>query len=177
MNIGYARTSTLDQTAGYEAQLRALEEAGCNKVFQEQVSSVAQRAQLDAALDFMREGDTLIVTQLDRLAQDAGGDIRDFFRLIKDCLVRASSAAQSSLSVSDNIVNDAENQLRREMLPVPREDAAWLRRIAKSKQPELETMQKLPDLARFFDTHVVINYRNNEDWYDIHPLLEGFLEP
>ena len=69
MNIGYARTSTLDQTAGYEAQLRALEDAGCNKVFQEQVSSVAQRAQLDAALDFMREGDTLIVTQLDRLAR------------------------------------------------------------------------------------------------------------
>ena len=41
MLIGYARTSTLDQTAGFEAQLTELAQAGCEKVFSEQVSSVA----------------------------------------------------------------------------------------------------------------------------------------
>lgn len=71
MLIGYGRTSTLDQKAGLEAQIRELEEIGCEKLFIEQVSSVdiAARERLAEALDFIREGDTLIVTRLDRLAR------------------------------------------------------------------------------------------------------------
>ena len=71
--VGYARTSTTDQRAGLDAQLRDLEAAGCRKIFSEQVSSIGQRAQLDAALDYVREGDTLVVTKLDRLARSARG--------------------------------------------------------------------------------------------------------
>ena len=69
MLVGYARTSTLEQEAGLDAQLRDLKRVGCKKLFQEQVSSVGPRAQLEAALDFCREGDTLVVTKLDRLAR------------------------------------------------------------------------------------------------------------
>lgn len=71
MLVGYARTSTLDQTAGLEAQERDLRAAGCEKLFVEQVSSVdvAKREKLAEALDFIREGDALIVTKLDRLAR------------------------------------------------------------------------------------------------------------
>jgi DNA invertase Pin-like site-specific DNA recombinase len=69
MLIGYARTSTTEQLAGLEAQQRQLAATGCNKVFSEQVSSVAARDQLDAALEFVREGDALIVLRLDRLAR------------------------------------------------------------------------------------------------------------
>lgn len=69
MRIGYARTSTLDQTAGFEAQLVELQGAGCDKVFREQVSSVGRREQLTAALEFIRQGDTLVVSKLDRLAR------------------------------------------------------------------------------------------------------------
>lgn len=71
MHVGYARTSTLDQKAGLEAQERELAAAGCQRVFIEQVSSVdvAQRLKLEEALDFIREGDTLVVTKLDRLAR------------------------------------------------------------------------------------------------------------
>lgn len=68
--VGYARTSTLEQVAGFEAQLRELAAAGCGKLFQEQVSSVAKRHQLEACLDYLREGDTLVVTKLDRLARN-----------------------------------------------------------------------------------------------------------
>ena len=52
-----------------QAQERDLSAAGCDKLFIEQVSSVGKRQQLDAALDYVREGDTLIVTKLDRLAR------------------------------------------------------------------------------------------------------------
>lgn len=69
MDIGYARTSTIEQEAGFEAQLRELERCGCEKIFKEQVSSVAQRAQLEAAIEFARMGDTFVVTKLDRLAR------------------------------------------------------------------------------------------------------------
>src|ERR1700674_1541264 len=67
--VGYGRTSTTDQVAGLEAQVKDLKAPGCKKIFREQVSSVAERSQLDAALDYVREGDTLVVTKLDRLAR------------------------------------------------------------------------------------------------------------
>ncbi|MEM1010398.1 MAG: recombinase family protein [Myxococcota bacterium] len=71
MLIGYARTSTLDQTAGLESQKQELLQAGCEKIFEEQVSSVdiKAREKLADALEFVREGDALIVTRLDRLAR------------------------------------------------------------------------------------------------------------
>lgn len=71
MLIGYARTSTLDQTAGLEAQQRELATAGCERVYVEQVSSVdvGERLELARALDSIRSGDALVVTKLDRLAR------------------------------------------------------------------------------------------------------------
>ena len=67
--IGYARTSTLHQEAGFEAQIRQLQALGCDKLFQEQVSSVAARDQLNRAIEYAREGDTFVVTKLDRMAR------------------------------------------------------------------------------------------------------------
>ena len=67
--MGYARTSTLEQQAGMEAQLRDLRAAGAEKIFSEQTSAVGKRPQLDAALEFVREGDVLLVTRLCRLAR------------------------------------------------------------------------------------------------------------
>src|SRR6476660_2941745 len=69
MQVGYARSSTVDQEAGYQAQITTLKAAGCDKIFAEKVSSVAHRTQLEAAIDYAREGDTLVVTKLDRLAR------------------------------------------------------------------------------------------------------------
>lgn len=69
MKIGYARTSTVEQVAGLEAQERDLRAAGVEKLFAERVSSQGQRQELKAAIDFSREGDVLVVTKLDRLAR------------------------------------------------------------------------------------------------------------
>ena len=70
MLIGYARTSTTDQQAGFDAQLVELETYGCERTFKEQVSAVASRGELDRAIDMLREGDKLVVTKLDRLARN-----------------------------------------------------------------------------------------------------------
>lgn len=81
MRVGYARTSTTEQQAGLEAQQRDLLAIGCERIFIEQVSSVAQRQQLDDALRFVREGDTLTVTRLDRLARSTADLLKIIERL------------------------------------------------------------------------------------------------
>ena len=76
MLVGYARTSTKDQKYSLEAQIEQLTQAGCKKHYQEQVSSVdAKREQLEAALDYIREGDVLVVTKLDRLARSVADTV------------------------------------------------------------------------------------------------------
>lgn len=66
--IGYARVSTLDQDPAL--QLDALREAGCARVFVDQASgTLAERPELQAALDYLRAGDVLVVWRLDRLGR------------------------------------------------------------------------------------------------------------
>ena len=68
MLIGYARVSTVDQSLALQRD--ALKEAGCEKIFTEQISgAVADRPELASALQFARKGDTLVVWKLDRLAR------------------------------------------------------------------------------------------------------------
>lgn len=70
MLIGYRRSSTSDQVAGYQAQEAKLLATGCTRIFGEMTSSVAQRDQLEAALSFAREGDTLCTCDISRLARN-----------------------------------------------------------------------------------------------------------
>jgi DNA invertase Pin-like site-specific DNA recombinase len=69
--IGYARTSTIRQDAGLSAQVALLTREGVepDNIYSEKVSSVAERAQLEAAVRSLRRGDVLVVTKLDRLAR------------------------------------------------------------------------------------------------------------
>src|SRR5829696_3224885 len=69
MLVGYARSSTVEQKAGLIAQHDALSAVGCERTFSEQVSSVGKREQLEAAISFARDGDTFVITRLDRLAR------------------------------------------------------------------------------------------------------------
>lgn len=68
MLVGYARTSTMEQEAGLEAQKRDLDALDC-KIYAEQTSATGDRPKLRAAIEYLRDGDTLVVTKLDRLAR------------------------------------------------------------------------------------------------------------
>jgi DNA invertase Pin-like site-specific DNA recombinase len=77
MNVGYVRVSKREQNP--DLQRRELEAAGCERIFEERVSSREQtRPQLEAALDFCREGDVLVVWKLDRL----GRSIKELIELV-----------------------------------------------------------------------------------------------
>ena len=107
---------------------------------------------------------------IDQLARSTGGDIRDFFRLIQACLVKGASPGVS-LPIGDSVLTDVVNTMRREMLPIADDDKDWLKEIATSHQAELKSLDKLSTLGRYFDTRLVLDYRNGHDWYDVNPLL------
>ncbi len=78
MQIGYARVSTDDQST--ELQVDALRKAGCKRIFEEKVSGAKEaRPKLAEALEFMREGDELVVWKLDRL----GRSLKDLLSIIE----------------------------------------------------------------------------------------------
>lgn len=87
MLVGYARTSTTEQLASLDAQQRDLAGHGCEEIFVEQVSSVQRRDELEKALKFVRKGDTLVVTKLDRLARS----IPDLVRIMATLEAKSAS--------------------------------------------------------------------------------------
>lgn len=87
MLVGYARVSSVGQSLA--VQLEVLEAAGCGKIFAEKRSGVSRqdRPELADAISFVREGDTLVVTRLDRLARSAG----DLHTIVKQLAERGVS--------------------------------------------------------------------------------------
>jgi hypothetical protein len=118
-----------------------------------------------------RRGDwrTLLRDQerMDRLIDVSGGNLRDLFQLLREIILRTTVTPASA-----EVVDEAINQMRREFLPIANADARWLAQIARTHGAALDDMKGLPDLARFFDTHLVLCYRNGPEWYDVHPLIK-----
>ncbi len=83
MIVGYARTSTATQIAGLEGQQRELEAAGVEKLFKEQTSALGDRKALNDMIEFVREGDAVIVTRPCRLARSVADLCTTMTRLEK----------------------------------------------------------------------------------------------
>lgn len=117
---------------------------------------------------FPEWGEFLTREQLLRLAANSGGDLRDYFRLIKLCISQA--LYQQQLPLPDDVLDGAENDLRNDM-PLARDDRERLKKIQHSHEWELESLDKLPDFARLTEGKYILNYRNGTGWFDVHPLL------
>lgn len=80
--FGYARVSTVDQSL--DIQEAALRAAGCDMIRSEKRSATttAGRTELQTVLDFLRKGDVLMVTRIDRLARSIG-DLQDIVRNVR----------------------------------------------------------------------------------------------
>jgi len=123
MIVGYARVSSTGQSL--DIQHETLLEAGCEKVFAEKVSgrSTKDRVELMQAMDFVREGDTLVVTRLDRLARSVG-DLHQIIERLNEKKVAFKCLNQSGVDTDSSTgrlmlsilgaVAQFENDIRRE---------------------------------------------------------------
>jgi DNA invertase Pin-like site-specific DNA recombinase len=154
LRVGYARTSTLDQKHGLDAQLDELTAIGVEKIFQEQLSSVdGNRGQLDAAIDFVRSGDELIVTKLDRLARNVADLIEIERRLTAKgaALKVLSPSLDTSTSIgrlSFNVIASVAQFEREIMLERQREGIARAKREGKYKGRVPTARAKADDVRR-----------------------------
>ena len=123
MLIGYARVSSTGQSL--DVQIDALTAAGCTKIYSEKRSgrTAADRPELARALDQLREGDTFIVTRLDRLARSVGDlhriaaqltEARVDFRCLQQGGVDTSTSAGKLTLAILGAVAEFENDIRRE---------------------------------------------------------------
>jgi hypothetical protein len=105
---------------------------------------------------------------LDELLLASGGYLRDLFRLLQTVL---RLARHDGLPAQPRILALALAEVRNSYLPIANDDARWLQRIHTTKGAELDGQGRLHDLARFFDTHLVLTYRNGAEWVAVHPLV------
>lgn len=120
-------------------------------------------------------GQVMTPAALDKLTLASGGDLRHFMqRLVSGVVGQAQFALDRlPLEEGDDIVNRVldENRSETERLTV-RSEWPLLARIAHDHKAIADDRgDSLRTLARLFDTRVVLNYRNGEEWFDIHPLL------
>ena len=93
MKIGYARVSSSGQHL--DMQRTALTDVGCEKIYEEKVSGVAHREQLQECMQYIREGDTLVIYKLDRL----GRSLKDLLDIIEQLQIKKVNL----VSLKDNI--------------------------------------------------------------------------
>ena len=129
MLIGYSRTSTADQQYGLDAQDRDLIAAGCEKLFSEQVSSVSKREQLEAALEFSRECDIIVITRVDRMSRGVADLLNIIDRLDK------RGVGLRILSFGGGLF-DTTNATSKLILTVLAATAAWEREVGRERQIE-----------------------------------------
>ena len=112
---------------------------------------------------------------LRELAIASGGDLRDFFGLVRSSLVIAGTGLTVELPILLPVMQRAKEQLQRSMLPINDQAVQWLAKVHVTAQAELPESDKLPELAELFDNNLIINYRNGDDWYGIHPLVMDYV--
>ena len=112
---------------------------------------------------------------LAELALASSGSVRDYFRLIKSICTKARVANAPVPLQGDSWSRMAQQVLRNEM-PLATEDKVWLRNVRLTHGTGLDKVSHLHQLARLFDSGVILNYRNGRDWCDVHYLLQDELD-
>ena len=153
--LGYARVSTLDQSL--TGQIEALKAAGASRVFQEKVSGVrADRPQLARLMASLSQGDTLVITKLDRLGRstrelldliDRIGKAGAAFRSLGDPLWDTSTPQGRLLATMLAGIAEFERELIRERTGAGRE-RAMARGVRFGRKPKLTPFQRQEALKR-----------------------------
>ncbi len=114
---------------------------------------------------------------LGRLIAASGGHLRDYMLLLREAITRSTSFDDDPAALADQAIR----QVQRDFRLITRPQAEWLKQLADTGQPPQESDEDLTQLARFSDLHLVLAYRNHEEWYGVHPLarpeVDRLVEP
>ena len=137
MKVGYARVSSADQDLAI--QIQALEECGCDKIYQEKRSGTTTlgREQLQECLDFVRDGDELVITRIDRICRH----VLDLEIIVKELTNKGVSLSATEQPIS---TKDATSKAFTSMLSVFAELETNLR-----KERQLEGIQRAKELGKY----------------------------
>src|SRR5258707_6164896 len=177
MKIGYARVSTL--VKNLDLQLNALKKAGCKRILREKVSGAGRlRPEFLRMLDQIRDGDTIVVWKLDRLARSTR-DLLETMETIREAGAEFQSLSEPWANTTTHAgkmimtifagIAEFERDLIRERTGAGRE-AARKRRVRFSRPRKLSLDQKqlarrlvlegksASDIARTFNVHAATIY-------------------
>ncbi len=114
--------------------------------------------------------------QLRRLVEMTGGDLRDLLRCTRSALLKGLIA--SKFPVSDALLDEAFNDLRRPYLPLSQTSKERLLEVARSFDVEalLKDDRQWPVVMADLAQKRILMYRNSQDWYGVHPLLRELLD-
>ena len=137
MKVGYAKVSSADQDLAI--QIQALEEYGCDKIYQEKRSGTTTlgREQLQECLDFVRDGDELVITRIDRICRN----VLDLEIIVKELTNKGVSLSATEQPIS---TKDATSKAFISMLSVFAELETNLR-----KERQLEGIQRAKELGKY----------------------------
>jgi DNA invertase Pin-like site-specific DNA recombinase len=178
MKIGYARVSTLEQNL--DLQIRALKKSGCKRIFQEKVSSTGRkRLEFLRMLDQIREGDTIVVWKLDRLARSTRelletmetiGEAGARFQSLSEPWADTTTHAGKMIMTVFAGIAEFERELIRERTAAGR-DAARSRGVQFGRPRKLNSEQEqlarrlidegksVSEVAKTFNVHAATIYR------------------
>lgn len=177
MIIGYARTSTFHQQYGLEDQIQKLESVGCEKIFSEQVSSAVERPELDNAMNFVREGDVFVVTNISRFSRSITDMWKRIeflenknvdFKILDVGVDTTTPSGRLVLSVLSAVYQfEREMLLERQMIGIQKakEEGKFLGRVptAKRQADEIKRLHELGlkphQIAKTLDIGVASVYR------------------
>ena len=153
MKVGYCRVSSVGQNL--DSQLKSVKEYGCEKIFQEKVSgtSTKGRDKLRECLEFVREGDELVITRVDRAARS----VLDLQLIIKELTDKGVSltATEQPISTKDatskcfldmlSVFSEFETSLRRERqldgIKIAKEKGKFKGRVAKIDVKKIQSLK------------------------------------
>lgn len=156
MLVAYARVSTDEQSFGLDAQIDKLTASGAEKIFSEKVSSFGKRSSFADAMAYVREGDCLLVTKLDRLARSVSDlwsivrqleEKRVTLRILDQSLDTGTATGKLMLSMLAAVA-----QFEREIMLERQRDGISRARAAGKRFGRKPTAQKLkPEIQRLKD--------------------------
>jgi hypothetical protein len=113
---------------------------------------------------------------VDALIGVCGGHVRDLLLLLREAVIRADMSGQ--LPLSERAIQQVISTVRQDFTSISQEDAKWLSdigRVRKTGLPNLEPAT-VNRLARFFDNHHALYFKNDDEWFDIHPMIRQEVE-